>query len=339
MATADTPALWVLREVISMPAKRYGCGMALCAAARHVRRRRHRSCILYLEFRSDRHRQVPRLTTIEATSDSGGARAPRSEAWLRHGRLCNAAMPNREDHVGDALPRATRPDGYRYRRRDVRQHLPRGTYNRIATLIKTAGAHRAAGGADDDPQRLHLAPAGVFRGGAAFLGPEQLGAAACLLRNALCRSPTPRRAAGRHRWLHANAFSASAATTVTDMPRSRWVRAHTAIPMLIAERLGLGLKTGGLEHAPPTRGYTEKTAARGGASRQTAIDRDYGAAWQPLREAGATRGTMLVAGGAKAWMSIGIVPRAKRRRVHPRWVAGQIVSLPQPPAADLSQKG
>ena len=74
---------------------------------------------------------------------------------------------------------------------------------------------------------------------------------------------------------------------------------YTAIPMLIAEELEVGLNQVTLEHAPPD----EKTygnpllagvQATGGS---TAIM----ASWKPLREAGAVARTLLVAAAAKRW--------------------------------------
>ncbi|GEP57542.1 xanthine dehydrogenase family protein molybdopterin-binding subunit [Reyranella soli] len=74
---------------------------------------------------------------------------------------------------------------------------------------------------------------------------------------------------------------------------------YTAIPMLIAEELEVGLGQVQLEHAPPD----EKTygnpllagvQATGGS---TAIM----ASWQPLRQAGAVARTLLVAAAAKRW--------------------------------------
>jgi len=74
---------------------------------------------------------------------------------------------------------------------------------------------------------------------------------------------------------------------------------YTAIPMLIAEELEVGLNQVRLEHAPPD----EKTygnpllagvQATGGS---TAIM----ASWKPLREAGAVARTLLIAAAAKRW--------------------------------------
>jgi isoquinoline 1-oxidoreductase beta subunit len=72
---------------------------------------------------------------------------------------------------------------------------------------------------------------------------------------------------------------------------------YTAIPMLIAEELEVDLKQVRLEHAPPDaklygNPLLAGVQATGGS---TAI----GAAWKPMREAGAVARTMLVSAAAQ----------------------------------------
>jgi isoquinoline 1-oxidoreductase beta subunit len=74
---------------------------------------------------------------------------------------------------------------------------------------------------------------------------------------------------------------------------------YTAIPMLIAEELEVDLKQVRLEHAPPDaklygNPLLAGVQATGGS---TAI----GAAWKPMREAGAVARTMLVSAAAQRW--------------------------------------
>jgi isoquinoline 1-oxidoreductase beta subunit len=74
---------------------------------------------------------------------------------------------------------------------------------------------------------------------------------------------------------------------------------YISIPMLIAEEPEVDLKQVPLEHAPPNEKLYGNTLLAGvqvtGAS--TAIR----AAWQPLRQAGAIAGNMLVYAAAKCW--------------------------------------
>jgi isoquinoline 1-oxidoreductase beta subunit len=73
---------------------------------------------------------------------------------------------------------------------------------------------------------------------------------------------------------------------------------YTSIPMLIAEELGVDLKQVRLEHAPPNEKlYANPLLGVQATGNSNAIR----GAWQPLRKAGATARTMLVAAAAKRW--------------------------------------
>jgi isoquinoline 1-oxidoreductase beta subunit len=73
---------------------------------------------------------------------------------------------------------------------------------------------------------------------------------------------------------------------------------YTSIPMLIAEELEVDLKQVRLEHAPPN----EKLYANPLLGVQaTGNSNAMRGAWKPLRQAGATARTMLVAAAAKKW--------------------------------------
>ena len=73
---------------------------------------------------------------------------------------------------------------------------------------------------------------------------------------------------------------------------------YTSIPMLIAEELEVELSQVQLEHAPPS----EKLFANPLLGIQaTGNSNAIRGAWKPLREAGATARTMLVAAAAKRW--------------------------------------
>jgi isoquinoline 1-oxidoreductase subunit beta len=81
---------------------------------------------------------------------------------------------------------------------------------------------------------------------------------------------------------------------------------YTSIPMLIAEELEVDLKQVRLEHAPPNEKlYANPLLGVQATGNSNAIR----GAWKPLREAGATARTMLVAAAAKRW---GVDPGACR---------------------------
>lgn len=73
---------------------------------------------------------------------------------------------------------------------------------------------------------------------------------------------------------------------------------YTSIPMLIAEELEVDLKQLRLDHAPPNEKlYANPLLGVQATGNSNAIR----GAWQPLRRAGATARTMLVAAAAKKW--------------------------------------
>jgi isoquinoline 1-oxidoreductase subunit alpha len=74
---ADTPLLWVLRDVLGMTGTKFGCGMALCGACTvHLDGRPVRSCVLPVGAIG-----TGRLTTIEAVgTTANGAKV--QQAWL-----------------------------------------------------------------------------------------------------------------------------------------------------------------------------------------------------------------------------------------------------------------
>src|SRR3954471_15699544 len=90
---------------------------------------------------------------------------------------------------------------------------------------------------------------------------------------------------------------------------------YTSIPMLIAEELEIDLGQVRLEHAPPDEKlYVNPLLGVQATGNSNAIR----GAWQPLRQAGATARTMLVAAAAKRWNVDPATCRAQRGEVlHP----------------------
>src|SRR5262249_6117674 len=74
---------------------------------------------------------------------------------------------------------------------------------------------------------------------------------------------------------------------------------YTSIPMLIAEELEVDLKQVQLEHAPPDEKRYGNPLL--GGLQATGNSNAVRASWQPLRQAGATARTMLIAAAAKRW--------------------------------------
>jgi isoquinoline 1-oxidoreductase subunit beta len=91
---------------------------------------------------------------------------------------------------------------------------------------------------------------------------------------------------------------------------------YTSIPMLIAEELEVDLKQVRLEHAPPNEKLYGNPLL--GGVQATGNSNAVRAAWQPLRQAGATARTMLVAAAAKRWNVDPVSCRAQSGEVlHP----------------------
>lgn len=74
---------------------------------------------------------------------------------------------------------------------------------------------------------------------------------------------------------------------------------YTAIPLMIAEELEVGLNQVRLEHAPPNEKLYGNPLL--GGLQATGNSNAIRASWQPLREAGAIARTMLVEAAAKRW--------------------------------------
>jgi len=74
---ADTPLLWVLRDVLGMTGTKFGCGQALCGACTvHVDGAATRSCITTVDAIGD-----SAVTTIEAIGGTPQGKALQ-QAWL-----------------------------------------------------------------------------------------------------------------------------------------------------------------------------------------------------------------------------------------------------------------
>jgi isoquinoline 1-oxidoreductase subunit alpha len=74
---ADTPLLWVLRDVLGMSGTKFGCGIALCGACTvHIDGLPARSCVTPIAAIGNKS-----ITTIEAVGNTSTGRALQ-QAWL-----------------------------------------------------------------------------------------------------------------------------------------------------------------------------------------------------------------------------------------------------------------
>jgi isoquinoline 1-oxidoreductase subunit alpha len=135
---ADTPLLWLLRDILGMTGTKFGCGIAQCGACTvHVDGKPVRSCVLPISAVRDRD-----VTTIEGI-DVTPAGAKVQKAWLdlevvqcgycQSGQIMAAAAllattPNPDDSDIDAA---------------MAGNICRcGTYVRIREAIKQAASGR-----------------------------------------------------------------------------------------------------------------------------------------------------------------------------------------------------
>ena len=136
---ADTPLLWVLRDVLGMAGTKFGCGIALCGACTvHIDGTPTRSCITPVGRVGDKA-----VTTIEAIGQTSIGKALQ-QAWLdldvvqcgycQSGQIMSAAgllatTPQPTDADIDAV---------------LSGNICRcGTYQRIRSAIHRASASRA----------------------------------------------------------------------------------------------------------------------------------------------------------------------------------------------------
>src|SRR5262245_28195371 len=118
---------------------------------------------------------------------------------------------------------------------------------------------------------------------------------------------------------------------------------YTSIPMLIAEELEVDLNQVQLEHAPPNEKlYANPLLGVQATGNSNAIR----GAWKPLRQAGATARTMLVAAAARRWnvdpatcraQSGEVIHAATGRRLGYGEVAADAAGLPVPANVALKQ--
>ncbi len=136
-AEADTPVLWVLRDILHLTGTRFGCGQGLCGACTvHLDGMPVRSCSLPVGSVGNK-----KITTIEGISAE--SLHPVQEAWIaeqvpqcgycQSGQIMSAVAllrdnPNPDDEAIDAA---------------MQGNICRcGTYQRIRQAIKSAAENR-----------------------------------------------------------------------------------------------------------------------------------------------------------------------------------------------------
>lgn len=135
-ADADTPVLWVLRDLLDLKGTKFGCGIAQCGACTvHLDGNAVRSCSIPVSAVTDNE-----ITTIEGLSEK--ADHVLQKAWIEHdvpqcgycqaGQIMNAAaLLNKNNSPSmDEIENAMNGNLCRC-----------GTYNKIKAAIATAASN------------------------------------------------------------------------------------------------------------------------------------------------------------------------------------------------------
>lgn len=135
-ADADTPLLWVLRDILGLTGTKYGCGVGQCGACMvHVDGAAARACITPIAAAAGK-----RITTIEGLAQEENH--PVLKAWVKEQvSQCGYCQPGQIMSAAALLKRKPTPTD-----EDINQAMSGnlcrcGTYSRIRRAI-----HTAAGG-------------------------------------------------------------------------------------------------------------------------------------------------------------------------------------------------
>jgi isoquinoline 1-oxidoreductase alpha subunit len=133
---ADTPLLWVLRDVLSLTGTKFGCGAALCGACTVlVDGVAKRSCVTLVGDIGD-----SAVTTIEELAESKTGRALQ-KAWLEVDVVqCGYCQSGQLMQATALLEMNAQPDDSAIDAAMAGNICRCGTYGRIRTAIKQAAA-------------------------------------------------------------------------------------------------------------------------------------------------------------------------------------------------------
>src|ERR1700738_2448311 len=300
----DTPLLWVLRDVLGMTGTKFGCGMALCGACTvHIDGAATRSCITTIDSIGG-----SAITTIDAIRDTAAV-AKIQKAWLdREVVQCGYCQSGQIMSASALLASSPHPtdadidDAMSGEHLLLRHLSPHSRSNQAGRAVDRTGRltmildHTASrptdpeqsGSANDLSRRCFLQVGAAAGGG--------------LLLSLALRPANSEAAAAGAEGFAPNAFIRIErdGQIVLTMPYVEMGQGtYTAIPMLIAEELEVDLKQVRLERAPPNEKLYGNPLL--GGIQATGNSNAVRAAWQPLRQAGATARVMLIAAAARRW--------------------------------------
>jgi isoquinoline 1-oxidoreductase alpha subunit len=131
---ADTPLLWVLRDVLQMNGTKFGCGLALCGA-----------CTVHLDGQPIRSCLTPvssvgkgKITTIEAIGETPAGKRIQ-QAWIAHEvPQCGYCQSGQVMSASALLASNPDPSDADIDAAMAGNICRCGTYSRIRAAIKTA---------------------------------------------------------------------------------------------------------------------------------------------------------------------------------------------------------
>lgn len=131
---ADTPLLWVLRDVLGLTGTKYGCGMALCGACTvHVDGVAMRACLTPVEAVNGKA-----ITTIEGVHATEVGRAVQ-KAWLDADVVqCGYCQSGQIMSATALLAQTPQPSDDQIRDGMAGNICRCGTYERIHAAVKQA---------------------------------------------------------------------------------------------------------------------------------------------------------------------------------------------------------
>jgi isoquinoline 1-oxidoreductase alpha subunit len=138
---ADTPLLWVLRDVLGMTGTKFGCGAGLCGACTvHLDGAAIRSCITTIDSVGK-----SAITTIEAVGDTPSGKAIQ-KAWLEAEVVqCGYCQSGQIMSAAALLAGNSHPTNADIDSAMAGNVCRCGTYTRIRSAIKQAAQDAAAG--------------------------------------------------------------------------------------------------------------------------------------------------------------------------------------------------
>ena len=130
---ADTPLLWVLRDVLGLTGTKYGCGIAQCGACTvHLDGQAVRSCVVPLSTVGDR-----KVTTIEGLSSK--ELHPVQRAWVEKDVVqCGWCQPGQIMSCAALLLARPHPSGEEIDLAMSGNLCRCGTYQRIRAAVARA---------------------------------------------------------------------------------------------------------------------------------------------------------------------------------------------------------